>query len=87
MTVMWLVLLWRLAEIVKCQPLNLQSSFMLRQAFMFQHKQFGIGFSNVTYVAGVSTIILTANHARARLNWVTAHHRKIINERNSIIHQ
>jgi len=45
---------------------------MLRHEFMFQHKQFGIGSRNVTYVAGVPTIILTANHARARLNWVTA---------------
>jgi len=60
---------------------------MLRQAFMFQHKQFGIGFRNVTYVAGVPTIMLTANHNRARLNWVMAHHRRINNEWNSVIHR
>ena len=29
----------------------------------------------------------TANHARARLNWLTAHHWKIMNEWNSVIHQ
>ena len=30
-------------------------------------------------------IILTANHARARLNWVTAHRRWIINEWNKVL--
>jgi len=75
------------AEIVSCQPLNLRSSFMLRQVFMFQLTHFGIGFRNVTYRAGVPTIMLTAKHARARLTWVTAHHRWIINEWNSVIHR
>jgi len=35
--------------------LNLRNSFMLRQAFVFQHKPFGIAFINVAYVAGVPT--------------------------------
>jgi len=57
---------------------------MLRQAFMFHHKQFGIGFRNVTYVTGVPTVMLTAIYSRARLNWVMAHHRRIINEWNNV---
>ena len=59
---------------------------MLRQAFS-QHKKIRIGFINGTDVADVPTIILMANHARARLNWVTAHHRWIINEWNSFVHR
>ena len=50
---MTVIILWRQGEIVSCQPLNLRNRFMLRQTFVFQHKQFGIAFINMAYVAGV----------------------------------